>query len=106
MIPIIRSLSELMALTESKDIQNNIQEEQQIDILAERSCQSKRYLRSVKRKKVELPDLSKSLEHKWMEKKAQISGFFDELDYNNQIQSSYDLTLQERQNNNVHKDAA
>ena len=106
MIPFIRSYSELMAITESRDSQNNTLGRGQIDSWPEDSGQRKRYVRSMGITKVELPDLPKSLRHKWLKKKEKLSRFLQELDYNNQIQSSYDLTLQERQNNNIYKDAA
>ena len=38
--------------------------------------------------------------------KEAVSRFFDELDYNNQIQSSYDLTLWESQKKYDHHDIA
>ena len=106
MIPFIRSYSELMAITKSRDCQNNTLGRGQIYSWPEDSGQPKRYVKSIGITKVELPDLSKSLRHKWLKKKEKLSRFLAELDYNNQIQSSYDLTLQERQNNNIYKDAA
>ena len=106
MIPYIRSFSELMAITKSRDSQNNTLGRGQIDSWPEDSGQRKRYIKSMGITKVELPDLPKSLTHKWLNKKGKLSRFLEELDYNNQIQSSYDLTLQERQNNNIYKDAA
>ena len=39
-------------------------------------------------------------------KKESVSRFIDNLDYNNQIQSSYDLTLIERQNKRTQQDVA
>ena len=106
MIPSIRSFSELMAITKSRDSQNNIFVMGQIDSLPEDSGQYKRYVKSKSIANVELPSLPQSIRHKWLKKKEVLSKFFEELDYNNQIQSSYDLTLQERQNNNIYKDAA
>ena len=106
MIPSIRSFSELMAITKSRDIQNNFFERMQIDSWPEDSGQRKRYIKSMSKNKVDLPDLPKLIRHKWIKKKEKLSRLFDELDYNIQIQSSYDLTLQERQNNNIYKDAA
>ena len=106
MIPLIRSFSELMAITKSRDSQHNTFGRGQIDSWHEDSGQRKRYVKSIGITKVDLPDLPKSFRHKWSKKKEKFSRFFEELDYNNQIQSSYDLTLQERQNNNIDKDAA
>ena len=106
MIPFIRSLSELMAITESRDSRKAIIRRADIDICPEDSGQRKRYIKSMSITKVELPDLPKSIKHKWSKKKDRLSNFLKELDYNNQIQPSYDLTLQERQINNSHKEAA
>lgn len=106
MIPFIRSYSELMAITKSRDSQNNIYEMRQIDSWPEDSGQRKRYIKSIGITKVELPSLPKTFRHKWLNKKKKLSMFLKELDYNNQIQSSYDLTLQGIQSNNNYKDAA
>ena len=51
-------------------------------------------------------DIPKKIRNKWMQNKQQVSRFIDELDYNNQIQSSYDLTLLERQNKRNTQDVA
>ena len=57
-------------------------------------------------KKIDLPDLPKSIRRKWIKNKESISRFIDDLDYNNQIQSSYDLTLLARQNRDNKKEVA
>ena len=106
MIPFIRSFPELMAITKSRDSENITFGRGQIVSGPEDSGQRKRYVKSMSNSKVELPDLPKSLRNKWFKKKGKLSRFLEELDYNNQFQSSYDLTLIERQNNNNHKDAA
>ena len=102
MIPFIRSHSELMAITrtKTKDNANDINSST-ID-----SGQRKRYIRSLGEKIIELPDLPKTSRHKWIRSKEAVSKFFETLDYNNQIQSSYDLTLLARQSKNDLKDAA
>ena len=106
MIPFIRSLSELMALTEFRDRPRNLEIENEIIVSTVDSAQRKRYIRSLQKKEVVLPNLSKILRRKWISKKEKVSRFIDNLDYNNQIQSSYDLTLLERQNNRDQQDAA
>ena len=106
MIPFIRSLSELMAITESRDRQKDLSENDQIHSSIVDSGQRKRYIRSLDKKVVKLPLIPKIIRHKWMHNKESISKFFDELDYNNQIQSSYDLTLLERQSKRNQQDAA
>ena len=106
MIPFIRSLSELMALTNSRDpiknrFQNNEMNSSTID-----SGQRKRYIRSIKEKEIDLPNLPKKTRRKWIKGKEAVSKFFNDLDYNNQIQSSYDLTLLGRQNQKNDRDVA
>ena len=106
MIPFIRSLSELMALTESRDSQKDLSEKNYNHSSTIDSGQRKRYLRSLNRKEVDLPNLPKTIRHKFMQNKEYVSKFIDDLDYNNQIQSSYDLTLLERQNKESQQDVA
>ena len=102
MIPCIRSLSELIAITDSRDI-TKINE---FDSTTVDSGQRKRYLRSLEKKEVGLPDLPKKIRRKWIHNKNSVIRFFDDLDYNNQIQSSYELTLLERQNKQNRQDVA
>ena len=106
MIPYIRSLSELMAITESRDRHKDLINKNVINSSTVDSGQRKRYIRSLEKEKVNLPDLPKKIKHKWMQNKDSVSRFIDDLDYNNQIQSSYDLTLLERQNQRNNQDVA
>ena len=106
MIPFIRSLSELMAITESRDNQKHVSQYNESYSSTVDSGQRKRYIKSLNKKEVGLPDLPKTIRRKWMQNKTSISRFIDELDYNNQIQSSYDLTLIERQNKRNQQDVA
>ena len=106
MISFIRSLSELMAITESRDSKKHILEYNESYRLTVDSEQRKRYIKSFKNKEVDLPDLPKKILRKWMQNRKSISRFIDDLDYNNQIQSSYDLTLIERQNSSNQQDVA
>ena len=106
MIPFIRSLSELMAITESRDSQNHVSQYKESYSSTVDSGQRKRYIKSLNKKEVDLPDLPKKIRRKWMQNKTSISRFIDDLDYNNQIQSSYDLTLIERQNKRTQQDVA
>ena len=98
MIPFIRSLSELMAITESRDNHNDLSQNNESHNSTMDSGQRKRYIRSLDNKDVDLPSLPKKLRRNWIDRKEKLSRFVNELDYNNQIQSSYDLTLLERQN--------
>ena len=106
MIPFIRSLSELMAITESRDFTESLKEQSIVNSTTVDSGQRKRYIKSLEKEKVDLPNLPKTIRHKWMLNKKYVSKFIDDLDYNNQIQSSYDLTLLERQNNRNQQDVA
>ena len=106
MIPFIRSLSELMAITESRETQNDLSQNNESYNSIMDSGQRKRYTRSLDKKDVDIPNLPKKIRHNWINKKEKLSRFVDELDYNNQIQSSYDLTLLERQNKRNTQDVA
>ena len=106
MIPFTKSLKELMLITKSRDPVKTSSDNKDYNFLTEDSGQRKRYIRSKDYKKIDLPDLPKATRRKWRKSKEVVSKFFDELDYNNQIQSTYDITLMERQKNYRHKDAA
>ena len=106
MIPLIRSLSELMAITESRDNQKHVREYNESYSSTLDSEQKERYIKFLNKKKVNLPDLPKTIRRKWIQNRKSISRFIDDLDYNNQIQSSYDLTLIERQNKKNQQDVA
>ncbi len=106
MIPFIRSLSELMAITDSRDNKKDVFQYNENYNSTVDSGQRKRYIKSLDKKEVELPDLPKTIRRKLMQNKTSLSRFIDDLDYNNQIQSSYDLTLIERQNKRTQQDVA
>ena len=106
MIPFIRSHNELMVITQPKDQLNESQRIKEDNIYTEDSGQRKRYIRSIKKEEVDLPDLPKRIRHKWINNKEAISKFINDLDYNNQIQSSYDLTLLESQSKRNQRDIA
>ena len=106
MIPFIRSLSELMAITESRDREKNISKNNELNSSIVDSAQRKRYIRSLNKEDVTLPNLPKIIRNKWIQNKKTLSKFIDDLEYNNQIQSSYDLTLLERQNKSNQQDVA
>ena len=106
MIPCIRSLSELMAITESREVQDDLCQNNESYNSIMDSGQRKRYTRSLDKKDIDLPSLPKKVRRNWINRKEKLSKFVDELDYNNQIQSSYDLTLLERQNNRSTQDVA
>ena len=93
MIPLMRSLSELIVITQSRDHYCKRNE-------------SNKEINQLDKKAVWLPDLPSIKRRKWTKSKKAILRFFDELDYNNQIQTSYDLTLLKRQNDYEQHDAA
>ena len=106
MITFIRSLSELMAITESRDREKNISKNNELNSSIVDSAQRKRYIRSLNKEDVTLPNLPKIIRNKWIQNKKTLSKFIDDLEYNNQIQSSYDLILLERQNKSNQQDVA
>ena len=104
MIQFIRSLSELMAITKSRDSQKLFSKHNESYYMKVDSEQKKRYIRSLEKKEVDLPNLPKIIRRKLMQKKETVSKVIDDLDYNNLIQASYDLTLIERQNKQNQQD--
>ena len=106
MIPFKRILSGVMAIIESRDSQKHVSQYNESYISTADSGQKKQYIKSLNKREVGLPDLPKTIRRKWMQNKSSISRFIDDLDYNNQIQSSYDLTLIERQNKRTQQDVA
>ena len=106
MIPFIRSITELMVITKSRDQIDKNLEDIDLSETGQESGQRKRYIRSTRKEVINLPALPKINRQKWRKGKEVVSRFFDELDYNNQIQSSYELTLLNRQNRSNRHDAA
>tara|TARA_B100000579_G_C22121291_1_gene527694 strand:- start:186 stop:506 length:321 start_codon:yes stop_codon:yes gene_type:complete len=106
MIPIIRSLSELMAISVARDLPKEITKDNGIHSSTIDSGQRKRYIRSLEKDPVSLPNLPKTIRRRLIQNKKIVSRFINDLDYNNQIQPSYDLTLLERQNNRNEQDVA
>ena len=106
MIPFIRSHLELMAITKGRDNKQIKSQYNELESSTIDSGQRKRYIRSIGGKEIDLPSLQKTSRRKWRKSKKVLSKFFDSIDYNNQIQSSYDITLLARENQINHKDAA
>ena len=101
MITFIRSMSELMALTESRDTQKDLSSINEVD-----SGQRKRYIRSLDKNVINLANITKPIRHKRMQNKDSLSKLLDLLDCNNQIQSSFDQTLLEKQRIRNQQDVA
>ncbi len=97
MIPFVRSHAELMAMTQSRDQDTKNSTIETFNRLTEDSAQRKRYIRSQKRPSIDLPKLPKKTRHKWRMSKTFISSVFDNLDHNDNYQSTFDITILERQ---------
>ena len=106
MIPFIRSISELMAMTESRDTRIGVYKKDKINFSILDGERGKRFIKSNSKKEVDLPDLPKTIKRKWLKNKETVTKFFDDLDYNNQIQKTFELTLLADQNKNNRKDVA
>ena len=107
MIPFFRSLNELMAITQSRTYLIKSGGKSEIKAFYKNiNGQKKPEKNGNGKKAVTLPSLPKSKRRKWIKSKEAVSKFLDNLDYNNQIQSSLDLTLLERQQKYEHKDIA
>ena len=106
MITSIKSLAELIAITESRSKLYEKASKDELNYTLEASQQKKKDFSSKENKSITLPNILKETSNKWAKKKKAVSKFIDELDYNNQIQSTYDLTLIERQSYYDKKDAA
>ena len=64
MIPFIRSFTELMAITESRDTQKDISRNNDLHSSNIDSGQRKKYLRAIEKTEVNLPDLPKKTKRK------------------------------------------
>tara|TARA_B100000965_G_scaffold404733_1_gene436394 strand:+ start:1493 stop:1807 length:315 start_codon:yes stop_codon:yes gene_type:complete len=104
MIPFIRSLNELRLITNPRSEQDKVYK----FIINKKNKKNDEKINSDKKDKkvIKLPDLPLKTRYKWKNSKEAVSKFLDSLDYNNQIQPSYDLTLLERQNSANQKEAA
>ena len=89
MIPFIRSHSELMAITESRNIQNDLSKNHENDSSVYDSGQRKRYIRSLNEKEIDLPKLPKNIRNTWTKTKDFESSFINDIDLNNQRQSLF-----------------
>ena len=106
MIPFIRSLSELKAISESRDYLKQISVEANMHSTTMDSGQRKRYIKSINENAINLPNIPNKKRNRWRKNKESLSKLLDKLDYNNQIQSSYDITLLEKQKNCTEMDVA
>lgn len=106
MMTIIRSITELMVITTTREHLKQKEFEQVIKDPLPINNKSKKNRNSKNNKLIKLPSLPKTERRRWTKRKEALSKFLDELDYNNQIQSTYDLTLIDSQKKYDHHDAA
>ena len=106
MIPSIRSLKELAITSQSRERELKGDKTNELNCIVEDSGQRKRYIRSKEEINIELPSLPKSIRHKWSKSKDSLAKFFYEPVYDNQSNSSYDLTLIARQDALNYRDVA
>ena len=106
MIPFIRSINELMVITQSRDQRTNRSGNLNFNSITEDSGQRKRYLRSRIEQKLDLPNIPKTTRKRWIKSRQVVSKIINNLDYNNQMKPKFDLTLIEVQNSKENHDAA
>ena len=106
MIPYIRSIFELKALTKSREDLVNISKTKKVESSTMDSGQRKRYLRSIDKTEIELPNLPKTLKRNWIKNKGSISKLINKSSNNNQLISSIDVTISERQSKGNKQDVA
>ena len=97
MILSIRSLKELSLVTKSREKFKIKSRNIDLNESKQNVYQQNKHKGKKDSKLIDLPNIPKLQRRKWVKSKEALSKFFNELDYNNQIQSSYDLTLLERQ---------
>ena len=106
MIPFIRSLAELMVITKPIDKLEDRSGKKEKSESQDENNLNKDNINYKEKNTVVLPRIEKIKRKKWVKRKEAVSRFFDELEYNNQIPSSYDITLLENQNNYNQNDVA
>ncbi len=106
MIPFLRSLDELMVITQSRDKNKIHSGTSKNTSISNSSIKKEKKSNPSNKKIIDLPNLPNRKRRKWIRSKEAVLRFFDELDYNNQIQSSYEITLLDRQINYDQKDIA
>ena len=106
MILCIKSFRELMLTSEARIKSKSNFDKKELNKSIKNSYISKSFVKIMHDKLIKLPNIPRSKRRKWVKSKEAVSRFLDELDYNNQIQSSYDLTLLERQKSYDQNNAA
>ena len=106
MIPFIRSLNELMVITQPRNQQTTKDKRIYNNCLCEDSAQRKRYIRSMYDYEVAKPSLQKSARVKWIKRKEVMSRTLNYIDDKSQMNSSYNITLLDSQKNYANDNAA
>ena len=109
MIPSIRSIAELRLITQSRYKETKNLQIMDLSSLTEDSGQRKRYLRTEREKKIELPELHKMTKirkNECRKRKDALHRFIDDLSYDNEIKSSYYLNSIAIERNKSQQDAA
>ena len=106
MMTIIRSITELMVITTSREHLKQNEFEQDIKDILAINDKSKNNRIPKNNNLIKLPNLPKTERKRWTKRKEALYKFLDELDYNNQIQSTYDITLIDSQKRYDHHDVA
>ncbi len=106
MNPFIKSLAELMLITESRSKLYDKPKKYESKSLSGDNIKEKIHKYPKVNQIISLPNIRTTTRKKWAKSKEKVSKILDELDYNNQIQSTYDLTLIERQSYYDKKDVA
>ena len=106
MIPFFKSISEFTLIINSRDKRNKNSKLDIYDNSKQINYFQKSNIESENHKVIKLPLVRKVTRYKWIRSKRNLSKIFNSLDYNYQIQPSYDLTLIERQSNYDKQDVA
>ena len=106
MIPFFRSLNELMVITHSDYAYKNNSDNSKLSRKPNDNENKVKSIITENSKAINLPKLPNIKRKKWIKTRKAVSKLFDELDYNNQIQSSYEITLFESQNSYERRDIA
>ena len=106
MIPLLRSLEELDMITTSRVKYDKIHSGNDLNFYYKIKKRKNNPVNLNNKQTINLPDLPRTTKRKWIKSKEVVSRLLEEMNYNNQIQPSYDLTLQERQRSYDNHDVA
>ena len=93
MIPFIRSINELMVITQSRDQRTKSSVNMNFYNIKKNSGQRKLYLRSRIKKNINSPKIAKINRKKWIKNTNIVKNLINNLNFNNKIESILDHTL-------------